>query len=210
MSLRGQDYPFAKLADSSRRPTWRSRQKTAARPCHELAFTANSVLTPAQNFRSASTTLRGKQSTSTTSWFAASTPCGICETRSCSATCTDRKTRPSRTTHCDRPSRRLAVRGNSAGVPTSTSKSATSNQQPARKVDLQRDRVLQLGDPVAAADPTCGHGLEAMLAIITSTSPVAWRHVHLNGRYAFREGAQAIDLAVIVRGLKLAQHGLAA
>ena len=50
---------------------------------------------------------------------------------------------------------------------------------------------------------------EAALALITSTSPVAWRHVHLNGRYAFREGAQAIDLAAIVRGLKLGQPVLA-
>jgi hypothetical protein len=32
---------------------------------------------------------------------------------------------------------------------------------------------------------------------------VAWRHVHLNGRYAFRYGAQVIDLDTIVRGLNL-------
>ena len=47
-------------------------------------------------------------------------------------------------------------------------------------------------------------GNEAALALITSTSPVAWRHVHLNGRYAFRDGGQAIDLDAIIRGLNLA------
>jgi hypothetical protein len=45
-------------------------------------------------------------------------------------------------------------------------------------------------------------GSEAALALITSTSPVAWRHVHLNRRYAFRDG-QAIDLDAIIRGLNL-------
>ena len=45
-------------------------------------------------------------------------------------------------------------------------------------------------------------GNEAALALITSTSPVAWRQVHLNGRYAFRDG-QAIDLDTIIRGLNL-------
>ena len=47
-------------------------------------------------------------------------------------------------------------------------------------------------------------GNEPALALITSTSPVAWRHVHLNGRYAFRDGGQAIDLDAIIRGLNLA------
>ena len=51
---------------------------------------------------------------------------------------------------------------------------------------------------------------ETALALITSTSPVAWRHVHLNGRYAFRDSAQAIDLDAIIRGLNLGQYGLAA
>ncbi len=41
---------------------------------------------------------------------------------------------------------------------------------------------------------------ETALALITSTSPVAWRHVHLNGRYAFRDAGQAIDLDTIIRG----------
>ncbi len=40
-------------------------------------------------------------------------------------------------------------------------------------------------------------------ALITSTSPVAWRHVHMNGRYGFRDGGQAIDLDTIVQGLDL-------
>src|SRR5450631_2306551 len=46
-------------------------------------------------------------------------------------------------------------------------------------------------------------GNEMALALITSTSPVAWRNVHLNGRYAFRDGGQAIDLDTIIRGLNL-------
>lgn len=46
-------------------------------------------------------------------------------------------------------------------------------------------------------------GKETALARITSTSPVAWRHVNLNGRYAFRNGGQAIDLDVVIQGLML-------
>lgn len=46
-------------------------------------------------------------------------------------------------------------------------------------------------------------GNETALALITSTSPVAWQHVHLNGRYAFRDAGQAIDLDAIVQGLIL-------
>ena len=46
-------------------------------------------------------------------------------------------------------------------------------------------------------------GNERTLALVTSTSPVAWRHAHLNGRYAFRGGEQALDLDAIIRGLKL-------
>jgi TnpA family transposase len=46
-------------------------------------------------------------------------------------------------------------------------------------------------------------GNEAALALITTTSPVAWRHVHLNGRYAFRNDGQVIDVEAIIRGLKL-------
>ena len=48
-----------------------------------------------------------------------------------------------------------------------------------------------------------GSGNEKALALITSTSPVAWRHVHLNGRYAFRDAGQAIDLDAIIQGLNL-------
>lgn len=48
---------------------------------------------------------------------------------------------------------------------------------------------------------TGGNG--TVLAIVTSMSPVAWRHVHLNGRYAFRDGGQAIDLDAVIQGLKL-------
>jgi len=46
-------------------------------------------------------------------------------------------------------------------------------------------------------------GNEKALALIASTSPVAWRHVHLGGRYAFRDAGQAIDLDTIIRGLDL-------
>jgi TnpA family transposase len=46
-------------------------------------------------------------------------------------------------------------------------------------------------------------GNEKALALITSTSPVAWQHIHLNGRYAFRDGGQAIDLDTIIQALNL-------
>jgi TnpA family transposase len=46
-------------------------------------------------------------------------------------------------------------------------------------------------------------GNETALALITSTSPVAWRHVHLNGRYAFRDGGKTIDLDTIIGALNL-------
>ena len=47
------------------------------------------------------------------------------------------------------------------------------------------------------------NGNEKALALVTSTSPVAWRHVHLNGRCGFRDGGSAIDLDTIIRGLDL-------
>ena len=46
-------------------------------------------------------------------------------------------------------------------------------------------------------------GNERALALVTSASPVAWRHVHLNGRYAFRGSGQALDLDAIIQGLDL-------
>ena len=46
-------------------------------------------------------------------------------------------------------------------------------------------------------------GNERALALVTSTSPVAWRHVHLNGRYAFRGSGQPLDLDAIIQGLDL-------
>lgn len=46
-------------------------------------------------------------------------------------------------------------------------------------------------------------GNERALALMTSTSPVAWRHVHLKGRYAFRGSGQALDLGAIIQGLDL-------
>jgi len=44
-------------------------------------------------------------------------------------------------------------------------------------------------------------GNEKALAVVTSTSPAAWRHVHLNGHYTFRGDGQAIDLDKIIKGL---------
>ena len=46
-------------------------------------------------------------------------------------------------------------------------------------------------------------GNEKALALIKLISPVAWRHVHLNGRYGFRDGGQAIDLDAVIQGLDL-------
>ena len=46
-------------------------------------------------------------------------------------------------------------------------------------------------------------GNERALALVTSASPVAWRHVHINGRYAFRGSGQALDLDAIIQGLDL-------
>ena len=42
------------------------------------------------------------------------------------------------------------------------------------------------------------------LAMIGKVSPAAWRHIHLNGRYSFRDSGQVIDLDAIVAGLNLA------
>lgn len=41
------------------------------------------------------------------------------------------------------------------------------------------------------------------LALIKTTSPAAWRHVHLNGHYTFRSTGQIIDLDAILAGLDL-------
>jgi len=41
------------------------------------------------------------------------------------------------------------------------------------------------------------------LSMLKKISPVAWRHVHLNGHYTFRSTGQLIDLDVIVAGLNL-------
>jgi TnpA family transposase len=41
------------------------------------------------------------------------------------------------------------------------------------------------------------------LAMIKKISPAAWRHIHLNGRYTFRDSGQVIDLDAIVAGLNL-------
>jgi TnpA family transposase len=46
-------------------------------------------------------------------------------------------------------------------------------------------------------------GSKKMLDLATSTSPVAWQHVHLGGRYAFRDAGQAIDLDAVLQGMDL-------
>ena len=46
-------------------------------------------------------------------------------------------------------------------------------------------------------------GNEKALAVVKSVSPTAWRHVHLNGHYTFRDGGQAIDLDAVIRELTL-------
>jgi hypothetical protein len=43
-------------------------------------------------------------------------------------------------------------------------------------------------------------GNETALALIASTSAVAWQQVHLNGRCAVLEARQAIDLDAITQG----------
>ena len=48
-----------------------------------------------------------------------------------------------------------------------------------------------------------GPNLKA-LALIKKISPVAWRHILLNGHYTFRDGGQFIDLDAIVAALDLA------
>jgi TnpA family transposase len=44
-------------------------------------------------------------------------------------------------------------------------------------------------------------GNAKMLALATTTSPIAWQHVHLGGRYAFRGTGQAIDLDEVIRSV---------
>ena len=39
--------------------------------------------------------------------------------------------------------------------------------------------------------------------MIKKLSPAAWRHIHLNGRYTFRDSGQMIDLDAIVAELSL-------
>jgi hypothetical protein len=41
------------------------------------------------------------------------------------------------------------------------------------------------------------------MALITSMSPAAWRHVHLGGHYTFRGDGPAIGLDAIIQGLAL-------
>ncbi len=47
------------------------------------------------------------------------------------------------------------------------------------------------------------HGKPRALALITSTSPVAWRHLLLGGHYTFDDGGKKIDLDALLDGLDL-------
>ena len=46
-------------------------------------------------------------------------------------------------------------------------------------------------------------GKPKALALITSTSPVAWRHLLLGGHYTFEDGGKTIDLDALLDGLEL-------
>ena len=78
------------------------------------------------------------------------------------------------------------------------------DQQPVREADRERDHLLQLRHPVAIAGQVRGSWSAKVLALIKKVSPAAWRHIHLNGRYTFRDSGQMIDLDAIVAGLSLA------
>ena len=41
------------------------------------------------------------------------------------------------------------------------------------------------------------------LALIKKMSPAAWRHIHLNGHYTFRDNGKPIDLDAVMAGLDL-------
>jgi hypothetical protein len=47
------------------------------------------------------------------------------------------------------------------------------------------------------------NGNPEALALITSISPAAWRHVHVGGHYTFRDDRPAIDLDAIIQELDL-------
>ena len=47
------------------------------------------------------------------------------------------------------------------------------------------------------------HGKPKALALITSTSPVAWRHLLLGGHYTFADGGKMIDLDALLDGLDM-------
>ncbi|UZR92218.1 hypothetical protein [Escherichia coli] len=42
------------------------------------------------------------------------------------------------------------------------------------------------------------------LAVLTQISPVAWRHILLNGHYTFQSDGKVIDLDALVAGVELA------
>ncbi|CAJ0715107.1 Tn3 family transposase ISPsy42 [Ralstonia edaphis] len=48
-----------------------------------------------------------------------------------------------------------------------------------------------------------GTGNKSARALAVSTSPVAWQHVHLGGRYAFRDGGLVIDLDTMLQCMHL-------
>lgn len=72
-----------------------------------------------------------------------------------------------------------------------------------RAVDLQRDRLLQLRDPVTTTGTTGSKGNDKGIENLPRISPVAWQHILLNGHYTFQNSNEIIDLDVLVAGLKL-------
>jgi hypothetical protein len=112
------------------------------------------------------------------------TRCATCATRSCSATCTAPRTASSRITSCARPSRRSAAKKELTGR---TDLEIEISNQCARLVG---NAIVFYNSAILSRLLTkyAASGNEKALALITSTSPVAWQHVHLNGRYAFRDG----------------------
>ena len=46
-------------------------------------------------------------------------------------------------------------------------------------------------------------GKPKALALVKSTSPVAWRHLVLGGHYTFEDGGKTIDMDALLDGLEL-------
>jgi hypothetical protein len=71
-----------------------------------------------------------------------------------------------------------------------------------RAVDLQRDHLLQLRDPIAILSRLLerleAEGNDKGIEALNRISPVAWQHILLNGHYTFQSSNEIIDLDVLV------------